>query len=45
MAIYKDGGKASESVMRAIDDPSLKIFLNLELKELLKEEDTEEDTD
>lgn len=42
-SIYKDGGKASERVMRAIDDPSLKIFLNLELKELLKDLDTEEE--
>lgn len=40
-SIYKDGGKASERVMRAIDDPSLKIFLNLELKELLKDFDTD----
>lgn len=40
--IYKDGGKASEKVMRAIDDPSLKIFLNLELKELLREESIDE---
>lgn len=40
-AIYKDGGKAAEKVMIAIDDPSLKIFLNLELKELLKETETD----
>lgn len=40
-AIYKDGGKASEKVMKAIDDPSLKIFLNLELKELLKDVDSD----
>ena len=40
--IYKDSGRASERVMKAIDDPSLKIFLNLELKELLKEESSNE---
>lgn len=34
--IYKDGGKASERVLEAIEDPSLKIFLSLELKEKLK---------
>ena len=32
--IYKDGGKASEEVMKAIDDPGLKIFLSFELKDL-----------
>ena len=40
--IYKDGGRASEKVMKVIDDPSLKIFLNLELKELLREENSED---
>ncbi len=34
--IYKDGGVAADKVMKAIDDPSLKIFLSLELKEVLK---------
>lgn len=33
--IYKDSGRAAESVMNAIDDPSLKVFLNLELREKL----------
>ena len=35
-AIYKDGGLAAEKVMKTIEDPSLKIFLSLELKEALK---------
>ncbi len=35
-AIYNDGGQAAEKVMKTIDDPSLKIFLSLELKEALK---------
>ena len=34
--LYKDGGKAADSVMNAIDDPSLKVFLNLELNEKLR---------
>ena len=33
--LYKDSGKAADSVMNAIDDPSLKFFLNLELKDKL----------
>ena len=33
--LYKDSGKAAERVMNAIDDPSLKVFLNLELKNKL----------
>jgi hypothetical protein len=37
--LYKDSGRAAESVMNAIDDPSLKMFLNLELKEKLNGED------
>lgn len=41
-AIYKDGGKASERVMRAIDDPGLKIFLNLELKEFMKDRESDD---
>lgn len=44
-AIYKDGEQASERVMRAIDDPSLKIFLNLELKEFLKDKESDESDD
>ena len=40
-AIYKDSERASEKVMRAIDDPSLKIFLNLELKELSRDSESE----
>lgn len=39
-AIYRDGGQAAEEVIRAIEDPSLKIFLNLELKEALHETDS-----
>ncbi len=35
-AIYKDGGLAAEKVMKSIEDPSLKIFLSLELREALK---------
>ena len=31
--IYKDGGKAAEKVLKAIEDPGLKIFLSLELRE------------
>lgn len=34
--IYKDGGRAAERVLEAIEDPSLKIFLSLELREKLK---------
>lgn len=34
--IYKDGGEAAEKVMKTIEDPSLKIFLSLELKEAFK---------
>ena len=37
--LYKDSGRAADSVMNAIDDPSLKMFLNLELKEKLNSED------
>lgn len=37
--LYKDSGKAADSVMNAIDDPSLKMFLNLELKEKLDSEE------
>lgn len=37
--LYKDSGKAADSVMNAIDDPSLKMFLNLELKEKLNSEE------
>lgn len=33
-AIYRDGGKAAEEVLRVIEDPSLKIFMSLELKDL-----------
>ena len=35
-SIYRDGGKAAEKVLDAIDDPSLKIFLSLELREKLQ---------
>lgn len=31
--IYKDGGEASDKVLEAIEDPSLKIFISLELRE------------
>ena len=41
-AIYKDSGRVSERVMKAIDDPSLKIFLNLELEEVLKESQSQD---
>ena len=34
--IYRDGGTAAEKVLEAIDDPSLKIFLSLELREKFK---------
>lgn len=37
--IYRDGGQAAEQVMKAIEDPSLKIFLSFELKEALREDD------
>lgn len=40
VAIYKDGGRAAEKVMKAIDDPSLKIFISLELKELLEDSES-----
>ena len=35
--IYKDGGRAAEKVLAAVEDPSLKIFLSLELREKLRE--------
>lgn len=34
--IYKDGDRAAERVLEAIEDPSLKIFLSLELREKFK---------
>lgn len=39
--LYKDSGKAADSVMNAIDDPSLKFFLNLELKDKLSSDSEE----
>ena len=36
VGIYRDGGRAAEKVLEAVDDPSLKIFLSLELREKLK---------
>lgn len=36
VGIYRDGGEAAEKVLEAIDDPSLKIFLSLELREKFK---------
>lgn len=35
--LYKDGGRAAEKVLEAIEDPSLKIFLSLELREKFKD--------
>ena len=35
--IYRDGGRAAEKVLEAIQDPSLRIFLSLELRERLKQ--------
>ena len=40
--LYKDGGKAAEKVMKTIKDPSLKIFLSLELREKLPSSDEED---
>lgn len=40
--IYGDGEEAAEKVMNAIDDPSLKIFLHLELKGLLEESEVDD---
>ena len=34
--IYRDGGRAAEKVLEAVEDPSLKIFINLELREKFK---------
>ncbi|CAI8051366.1 Oxidoreductase-like domain-containing protein 1 [Geodia barretti] len=34
--IYRDGGRAAEKVLETIQDPSLRIFLSLELRERLK---------
>ena len=34
--IYQDGGEAAEKVLEAVEDPSLKIFLSLELREKFK---------
>ena len=31
--IYKDRGEAADKVLEAIEDPSLKIFISLELRE------------
>ena len=39
--IYKDGGEAAQMVMKAIDDPSIKIFISLELKEKFKSDPNE----
>lgn len=36
--LYKDGGQAAEKVMKAIEDPSLKIFLSLELRDISKQD-------
>ena len=41
--IYKDSGRAADRVMNAIDDPSLKVFLNLELKDQLGSDEDSED--
>lgn len=38
-SLYRDGGKAAEKVTKTIEDPSLKIFLSIELKEKLKSEE------
>lgn len=40
--LYKDGGKAAEKVMKTIEDPSLKIFLSLELREKLPSSEEED---
>lgn len=40
--LYKDSGKAAESVMNAVEDPSLKVFLNLELNDKLSSSDSED---
>ena len=39
--LYKDGGKAAEKVMKVIEDPSIKIFISLELREKLPSSEEE----
>ncbi len=39
--LYSDGGRAAEKVLKAIEDPSLRIFMSIELREKLKAEDNE----
>ena len=39
LALYKDGGKASQQVLEAVEDPGMKVFLSIELAEALKETD------
>ena len=36
--LYRDGGRAAEQVLQAVQDPSLRIFLSLELREKLKQQ-------
>lgn len=40
--LYRDGGRAAERVMRAVEDPGMRIFLSLELKQLEKDAEEEE---
>ena len=35
--VYRDGGRAGEKVLEAIQDPSLRIFISLELREKFRE--------
>ena len=37
LEIYKDGGQVAQEVLQAIEDPSIKAFLTIELREALKE--------
>jgi len=37
LAIYKDGGKAAQQVLEAVEDPGVRAFLSIELAEALKE--------
>ncbi len=40
--LYSDGGRAAEKVLKAIEDPSLRIFMSIELREKLTSDNEDE---
>ena len=40
--LYRDEGEVTKQVLEAIEDPSLKIFLSIELRNKLKSSESEE---